>query len=546
MKNIFVMALLSVSIFFTQTKIYSYETDQYSSMFHDIPDSIEIVDEAVNKAIENAVLYYEGEPDEEKFVNLIKKSLNARQLEKWVNDHKQIASWNNLSDSIYKTVAWFNSPIIRFKGLANTFNLNGVHVGADKMSHFFGVGGIYFQKAEVDGKEWSEEKKIKKITKYGRWTEKLQWGELTTNVFSNADLVVNYEGYLFYKSLFRENIIKGKSPILKWVNGKPVVLRKFTFSDHVNDFWSEALLPSWYQISLRRRVLGVLRTYCLRPDYLIDTSRFEARNELELYAKYSQLRINWKAQKFKLNTVCEKFFGWSENHQQRYLVKQEKRIERMSHKLSGKKVPVEQQIEDLSSFESIKAVIGSPLPGCNKHIAGAVREHEVIEEWNEGINFVIDNFVIEKYGIDFENQESVFKIYLSSLKEIENKLNISNRSIENINENKIVTSYKINNDLGEEISNLRYSIEVDGKTMKVCFISKVPLLDRIDNPRSEDMEVYLNNCQERNYESQTLKTSKQYMTVKPGRTFWSDDNFYSMKDKLGYVYRNVPYLCKWY
>ncbi|MCP4914949.1 MAG: hypothetical protein GY909_17655 [Oligoflexia bacterium] len=538
--------LLSIVFILNLTLTYSYETDQYSSMFYDLPESSQTLDAIVNKTIDNTIKYYEGVEDNNLVINLIKRSLNARQLEKWVNDNPNITSWNNLSDSIYKTVAWFNSPIIRFKGLANTFVLNGVHVGADKMSHFFGVGGIYYQKAEVEGAQWSEEKKIKKIAKYGRWTEKMQWGELTTNVFSNADLIVNYEGYLFYKSLFEDDIVSGKGPILTWDNGKLKKLRDFTFEDHVTDFWSEALLPNWYQLSLRRRVLGVLRTYCLRDDYLLNPQAFVPRNKEELFARYSKLGINMKAMRFRMDNVCTQFENWSPKRKEKYISKQFRRIEKMSLKIAGKKAPVEEQIEDLNDYESILKVIGSPFPGCNKHIAVAVREHELIEEWNEGINFVVDNFILEKYGIDFENKKSVVDLYISSLQEIESKINVGQRNLTKINDNHIETAYEILKTGGMVISNLKYKLEVTDETLKVCFTSKVPLLDDLEELRYENMEVHLMNCQERNYTSRELKRTNQYMVVKPGKTFWSDDDFYSRDDKLGYVYRNIPYLCKWY
>ena len=73
-----------------------------------------------------------------------------------------------------------------------------------------------------------------------------------------TDLVVNYEGFLFYESLFSKTTIPGKKSIIKWQGDTPSMQRKFTFKDHVNDFWSEALLPNYYQPTIRKKIKEAL------------------------------------------------------------------------------------------------------------------------------------------------------------------------------------------------------------------------------------------------------------------------------------------------
>ena len=45
-----------------------------------------------------------------------------------------------------------------------------------------------------------------RLLQKGWFAERWIFGELTTGVFSNADLVANYEGWRFYQSLFKDNV----------------------------------------------------------------------------------------------------------------------------------------------------------------------------------------------------------------------------------------------------------------------------------------------------------------------------------------------------
>ncbi len=54
-------------------------------------------------------------------------------------------------------------------------------------------------------------------------------------MFSNADLVANYEGWRFYQSLFEDNVVEGKAAILMLDGDIYVQQRPFSFADHIND-----------------------------------------------------------------------------------------------------------------------------------------------------------------------------------------------------------------------------------------------------------------------------------------------------------------------
>ena len=74
-------------------------------------------------------------------------------------------------------------------------------------------------------------------------TERGLFGRLSTGVYSNADIVANYEGHRFYHGLLHDGVVAGKPALFRWEDGKPVRQRRFTWADHVNPFWDELLKP---------------------------------------------------------------------------------------------------------------------------------------------------------------------------------------------------------------------------------------------------------------------------------------------------------------
>ena len=67
-------------------------------------------------------------------------------------------------------------------GLGRTFKLNGIMVGSDKFGHFFSQGHKYYRR-ELRGER--EDLLLAK----GAFAERWVFGQLTTGIFSNADLV---------------------------------------------------------------------------------------------------------------------------------------------------------------------------------------------------------------------------------------------------------------------------------------------------------------------------------------------------------------------
>jgi hypothetical protein len=179
-------------------------------------------------------------------------------------------------------------------GVGATIRLAGSLVGSDKLGHFFSQGLKYYR-SHLDG--WSESR----IAGRGRFNERWLFGQLTTSIYSNADLVSNWEGYLFYRGLFEDGIVAGKPALVRFEKGGARLARAFTWSDHVNDYWDEALLPSYWSPALERAMKPRVEALC--PDYERVPSAFVPRDEAALTERYAGIGLRLAPQN-RIDHVC--------------------------------------------------------------------------------------------------------------------------------------------------------------------------------------------------------------------------------------------------
>lgn len=114
-------------------------------------------------------------------------------------------------------------------------NIGGIYVGIDKVDHFFGNGGMLWEK--YDQQVIKNEKKILEMNVN---QENGGWG-LQGGVKSYGDLAANWQGLRFYKNLF-----DGRDPYMSCKDGKVTVLRKFDISEYIDPLWNESVNCSAY------------------------------------------------------------------------------------------------------------------------------------------------------------------------------------------------------------------------------------------------------------------------------------------------------------
>ena len=281
-----------------------YETDQYSNRLAPIADAAPALDREVDRALAEVAAAWRGPEDRWRFARKIYWRLGGIY---WVDHIERFAAkspeverlpqWRHRS--IFAEAPMYASRVNWFFGVGATFRLAGSLVGSDKLGHFFSQGIKYYGSHLLG---WDD----RHVYGRGRFNERWLFGQLTTSVYSNADLVANYEGYRFYRSLFEAGIVPGKGPIVAFRDGRATIERPFRWADHVNDYWDEAAYPSHISPGLESYLLTALPAFC--ADFARDPGAFLPRRVAELDARYRELGLK-PAPELRMDQVCARPAG---------------------------------------------------------------------------------------------------------------------------------------------------------------------------------------------------------------------------------------------
>lgn len=279
--------------------VAGYETDQYSNRLAPVADAAPALDREVDRALAEVAAAWRGPEDRWRFARKIYWRLGGIH---WVDHIERFAAespeverlpqWRHRS--IFAEAPMYASRVNWFFGVGATFRLAGSLVGSDKLGHFFSQGIKYYGSHLLG---WDD----RHVYGRGRFNERWLFGQLTTSVYSNADLVANYEGYRFYRSLFEAGIVPGKGPIVAFRDGRATIERPFHWADHVNDYWDEAAYPSHISPGLERYLLSALPSFC--ADFVRDPDAFLPRRAAELDARYRDLGLK-PAPELRMDRVC--------------------------------------------------------------------------------------------------------------------------------------------------------------------------------------------------------------------------------------------------
>lgn len=291
---------LLVTVLLAPPASRAYETDQYSNRLMPIADAAPELDARVNAVLADVAAAWRGPGDEVEFAYRVYHRLGGLY---WVDRIERFAMQSKAIErlpqhrhrSIFAGAPVWATRVNFVFGVGETIRLAGSLLGTDKLGHFFSQGFKYF-KSHLAG--WPEERVLWR----GRFNERWLFGQLTTSVYSNADLVANYEGYRFYRSLFEDGVVEGKPAIVRFRDGRATLTRPFAWSDHVNDYWDEALNPSFLSPALAHAVRRALAGVC--PDYRRDPEAYVARGEPALRERYAGLGLR-DAPENSVPAVCE-------------------------------------------------------------------------------------------------------------------------------------------------------------------------------------------------------------------------------------------------
>jgi len=281
------------------TSAMAYETDQFSNRSQPITDSTEILNLQVNKTIEGIVADWRKGRDEKAFVNAVYHKIGGLhwvdKLESWASRSPEVEKLDTRKyHSVYSGLPIWSVRVTFFFGVGKTLRLGDELIGSDKIGHFLSQGRKFYRRYLKHGTE-------ARAAKQSAYTERAIFGKLTTGTYSNADLVANYEGYRFYRSLFEDDIVAGKPAILRWEGDGWVIQREFDWADHVNPYWDEALNINHYDWLLYKRMRARFLSLC--PQYWEQPSLYSIENEDEYRLSYAHLKL-LDTSELRLDTLC--------------------------------------------------------------------------------------------------------------------------------------------------------------------------------------------------------------------------------------------------
>lgn len=277
----------------------AYETDQFNNRQQDISDSTSVMNHQVTLAIASTITSRHGKPDPMKIVDGIYKKIGGKhwvdKLERFAMDSGEVERLDTPPhDSIYSGHPFYATRVAGLFGVGPTLKLNGVLVGTDKLGHFLSQGRKFYRRWVRMGDE-------SKAAEHSAYTERAIFGQMTTGSYSNADLVANYEGFRFYRSLFEDNIVAGKPAILAWKNDHWIMQRPFDWADHVNDYWDEALNINHFDDLLYSHMKTRLLSFC--DSYQAQPELYQVHDEEALKYRYRNLQLR-DTSELRLGNLC--------------------------------------------------------------------------------------------------------------------------------------------------------------------------------------------------------------------------------------------------
>ncbi|HZI07377.1 MAG TPA: hypothetical protein VEZ71_25385 [Archangium sp.] len=253
------------------------ETDQYFAIDKPPRDSLGVLNEKVNREILGALELVNRRASWDQYscqdvahrVYQRFRISGVHKIELWAEHSPQIDRVPSHEDqeqfrkqsSIYRNERLWDWGLAF--GIKATFTVAGVHMGADKLSHFFQSGWKYHQRyRELTREGVPEHEALEQLVRYGAQTESGTLGFVTTGVFSFGDLEANYQGFLFFRSLCRDEDPRLLKTAEGWRLTRPFDWRDYVSPEFDETFNNSAFTPKrWSEVRANLR-----RDYCPRLD----------------------------------------------------------------------------------------------------------------------------------------------------------------------------------------------------------------------------------------------------------------------------------------
>jgi hypothetical protein len=253
----------------------------------------------MNETIEGIVDGWKKGHDEMAVVDAIYHEIGGHhwvdKLERWAMKSDEVEKLDTPRyDSVFSDLPLYAVRVTKFFGVGKTFRLNDQLIGSDKIGHFLSQGRKFYKRYMRSSSE-------AQAAERSAYTERAIFGRVTTGSYSNADVVANYEGHRFYRSLFEDDIVPGKLAILHWEDDGWIIQRNFDWADHVNEYWDEALnvnhFDSWLYKHMHERLVSLCPLYWDNPEL------YTIEDEAPLQERYAHIELH-DTRELRLDSLC--------------------------------------------------------------------------------------------------------------------------------------------------------------------------------------------------------------------------------------------------
>lgn len=278
------------------TPVLAYETDPFQNRAVATADAGTVLNREVNRTLRDLVEHWRGPASQARMVDAIYRRIGGLhwvdRLERWAMRSPEVEKLPTpRRASVYSRQPLYAVRVAGLFGIGPSFRVAGVLIGSDKLGHFLSQGRKFWRR-------WQRSHDEAAAARQSAFTERAIFGAATTGVYSNADLVANYEGHRFYRSLFEDDIVPGKPAILMRSGAGWRIQREFDFADYVNPWWDEALNPNAYDRLLAPSMRRRLHTFCPQVASAPDIWEVLPETDQALAARYAMLglrdRRDWR------------------------------------------------------------------------------------------------------------------------------------------------------------------------------------------------------------------------------------------------------------
>lgn len=247
---------------------HALETDQFYAWGKPIEDSTHYLNAWVRLQIQDALdSRVNGKArDCEAAVNMIQKRLQHsiyQPIELWINSTDLVdrvpRGFEEYQDYRESYLLSRTYPLDTARGLqpSPTLEVNQVRLGSDKLAHFFSGGWWYYKWWKKNQGDKSTEELQHELLLYGVNLEKWVQGELLTGVISPADMEANYQGFIFYQQL-----CKDEDPLLYLKDGLWHFSESFDIANYVSPEWDESWNANIYSKTRWKGIRQTMAAYC--------------------------------------------------------------------------------------------------------------------------------------------------------------------------------------------------------------------------------------------------------------------------------------------